>query len=34
MDKLSYMKTKKQAFRDLFRLSNNYKSAPYVDKFL
>ena len=34
MDKLSYLKTRKQSFRDLCRMSRNYKQAEYKDAFL
>jgi hypothetical protein len=34
MDKLAYLKSSKQAFRDTLRISRNYRQANYVDKFL
>lgn len=34
MNKLDYLKTRKQSFRDLCRLSRNYRQSEYNDKFL
>ena len=34
MDKLTYLKTSRQAFRDTLRLSRNYRQSTYVDRFL
>ena len=34
MDKLNYLKTNKQAFRDLCRISRSYRQAKYEDRFL
>ena len=34
MDKLNYLKTNRQAFRDLCRMSRNYRQPEYKDTFL
>ena len=34
MDKLNFLKSNKQAFRDLCRISRSYRQAEYKDRFL
>ena len=34
MDKLTYLKTKKQALRDLTKLSRSYRQPEFKDQFL
>ena len=34
MDKLNYLKNNRTAFRDLCRMSRNYRQATYKDEFL
>ena len=34
MDKLNYLKTYRQQFRDFMRVSRYYRQAPYEDKII
>ncbi len=34
MDKLNYLKSAKQQFRDMTRLSRSYRQPTFIDKFL